>query len=150
MHPSVRSVFSAASLVFAGASAHAAAPSGWQRVLSHKGTCTMSVPTDWKANPMLKSDVATADASAGAVIHTDADVTTLAELKPLLLQSMKPTKTFEDSPQRWWFQYQGGGGTSWYVGVPGKHGVCGAQIGFKHAAMTDTAKKIALSVGSVP
>ena len=118
---------------------------------ANEGTCVMSVPADWKANPMLKSDVSTADASAGAVIHTDAGVTTLAGIKPLLLQSLKPVKTFEDSSQRWWFQYRNGSGTtSWYVGVPGKHGVCGAQIGFKQAAMTDTARKIALSVGPVP
>src|SRR5690348_1730920 len=129
-----------------GATTHAYAAGG-QRVVSHAGTCEMTVPADWKANRLLKSVVNSPDKSIGAVISTAPDFHAMSEVKPIVESAMKPVKVFEDTPRRLWYQYEApNGGTAWYVGVPGKDGICGSQITFKNPAQADVAKPIALSV----
>ncbi len=60
----------------------------------------------------------------------------------------KPVKTFEDSSQRLWYSYELNGKTHWYVGVPVKGGICGAQLTVGKADQDATAKTIAMSVAA--
>jgi hypothetical protein len=62
----------------------------------------------------------------------------------------KPTKTFEDSAHRLWYQYELNQRTGWYIGVPVTGGVCGAQISFKPGKEPAVANKIAASVAAAP
>lgn len=121
-----------------------------QRVLSHKQTCQITVPANWKSNPMIKSFVRAPDDSMSAVISSGAEDSTLAFAKSVVTSSYTPTRMFEDSPRRLFYEYEQSGGKfplGIYVGVPGNHhDVCGAQISFKSASQLDAAKQIALSV----
>ena len=125
----------------------AGAEPGWQKVLARKGGCAMSVPGDWKVDSLLKGSAGLDDQSASAVVSLADSVTTLAEVKPVMEGNFKPTKTFEDSPHRLFYQYAAGGRTVFYVGVPVKGGICGAQISFK-PGKEDVANRIAASVGA--
>jgi len=128
------------------AKSRAPAETGWQKVLARKGGCAMSVPADWKVDPLIKGSAGLADNSASAVVSLADSVNTLAEVKPVMQGMFKPTKTFEDSAHRLWYEYQNAGGPHWYVGVPVKGGICGAQISFK-AGKEEVARKVAASVG---
>jgi hypothetical protein len=132
------------------AAAHAKSPAaseaGWQKVLARKGGCAMSVPADWKVDPLIKGSAGLPDNSASAVVSLADSVSTLAEVKPVMEGMFKPTKTFDDSAHRLWYEYQNAGAPHWYVGVPVKGGICGAQISFK-AGKEDVARKVAASVG---
>jgi len=130
----------------ADTAARSPAPAGWQKVLARKGGCAMSVPADWKVDPLIKGSAGLVDNSASAVVSLADSVNTLAEVKPVMQGMFKPTKTFEDSAHRLWYEYQNAGGPHWYVGVPVKGGICGAQISFK-PGKEDVAKKVAASVG---
>lgn len=121
-------------------------PAGWQKVLARKGGCAMSVPADWKIDSLIKGSAAMADDTASAVVSLADSVSTLADVKPVMQRMFKPTKTFEDSAHRLWYEYQNAGAPHWYVGVPVRGGICGAQISFK-AGKEDVAKKVAASVG---
>lgn len=126
-----------------------ASAAGSQRILSHAGTCEMTVPAGWTTDKLLKSLATSPDGTMSALISTAHGSTALSEVKPIMTASFPPTQTFEDSAQRLWFAYKGDGGerkVGWYVGVPGKAGVCGAQIAFNTAAQAAIAKQIALSV----
>ena len=125
----------------------AVAEPGWQKVVARKGGCVMSVPAGWKVDPLLKGSAGLDDQSASAVVSLADSVTTLAEVKPVMEGNFKPTKTFEDSPHRLFYQYVAGGRTVFYVGVPVKGGICGAQISFK-PGKEDVANRIAASVGA--
>ena len=131
----------------ADTAARSPAPAGWQKVLARKGGCAMSVPADWKVDPLIKGSAGLVDNSASAVVSLADSVNTLAEVKPVMQGMFKPTKTFEDSAHRLWYEYQNAGGPHWYVGVPVKGGICGAQISFKPGKEEDVAKKVAASVG---
>lgn len=121
---------------------------GEQHIHSHKGTCQVTVPSNWKQGTLLKSRASAPDDEASVVVTSTEGFATLAEIKPIIQSSLIPVKTLEDSAQRLWYQYKRDDeGTGWYVGVPGKGAICGAQIGFKSAAQADLARKIALSVG---
>jgi hypothetical protein len=135
-------------LATAAASAPAAAPeAGWQRVAALKGHCEMYVPADWKADEYIKSSLHSADNSASAVISSSQAFSSMAELKPGIERMFPPTKAFEDSAQRLWYQYTNAGtGTNWYVAVPAPGGSCTMQITYKNASSEAVAKKIALSL----
>ncbi len=124
-----------------------AAEPGWQRVVARKGGCVMYVPADWKVDPVVKAAAGLADRSASAVISLADSVSTLAAVKPVMESNFKPDKTFEDSAQRLWYEYRLNARINFYVGVPVKGGVCGAQISFKPEKEA-IGKKIAASVGA--
>lgn len=126
-----------------------AADAAGKRILSLKKTCAITVPADWQVDKWVSSDASAPDKSGSAVIDSNTSASSLAEVKPIVQSMLKPTKVFEDSPQRLWYQYEGSGGngTSWYVGVPGNGGICAAQITFRHAPQAELARQIAMSVG---
>lgn len=125
-----------------------ASAAGSQRILSHAGTCEMTVPAGWKTDKWIKSSASSADGSMSAVISTARGTYAMSAVKPIIESTFKPVQTFEDSAQRLWYAYAGNQGQAgaWYVGVPGKAGVCGAQIAFSTPAQAALAKQIALSV----
>ncbi|HJP98469.1 MAG TPA: hypothetical protein VJ862_07910 [Rhodanobacteraceae bacterium] len=135
-------------LLVAGA-ANAAA--GTRTLLSHKLTCRITVPADWKSNPVIRSAATAPDGSIGAVISSGAPDTTLAFAKKVMQGSYPPRQVLEDTPRRLSYVYDAGGGKlGIYVGVPGNHAeVCGAQITFARSREAQ-ARQIALSVGPVP
>ncbi|OOG62927.1 hypothetical protein B0E46_12005 [Rhodanobacter sp. B04] len=138
-----------ASLLCLTVAAQAAAGAAGKRILSLKKTCAISVPADWQVDKWVSSDAFAPDKSGSAVIDSNTSVGSLAEVKPIVQSMLKPTKIFEDSPQRLWYQYEGSGGgsTSWYVGVPGNGGICAAQITFRKTLQAELARQIAMSVG---
>ena len=125
----------------------AAADAGWQKVLARKGGCVMYVPADWKIDALIKSSAGNADNSASAVVDLTNAATSLAEVKPIMQGMYKPTRTFEDSAHRLFYQYELNNRTNFYVGVPVKGGICGAQISFK-PGQEAVANKIAATVGA--
>ena len=127
--------------------ADASAEAGWKKVVARKGGCAMYVPADWKVDALLKGSAGLDDQSASAVVSLADGVSSLTEVKPVMEGNFKPTKTFEDSPRRLFYQYGVGGRLSFYVGVPVKGGICGAQISFKPGKEA-IANKIAASVGA--
>ena len=133
----------------AGAESPSKAPgtAGWQRVAARKGGCFMSVPASWKVSPILKGAAGPDDNSASAVVNLADVATSLTEVKPVIQGMYKPTRTFEDTAQRLWYAYEINGRVGWYVGVPVKGGICGAQITFKRGAEA-LATQIAHSVGA--
>jgi hypothetical protein len=135
-------------LVGVTANVPAAAPeAGWQRVPALKGHCEMYVPSDWKVDELIKSSLHSADNSASAVISSSAAFSNLADLKAGIERIYPPSKTFEDSAHRLWFQYtNAGAGNNWYVAVPAPGGSCTMQVSYKNAATEAVAKKIALSL----
>ncbi|HEY4212474.1 MAG TPA: hypothetical protein VGM84_13425 [Steroidobacteraceae bacterium] len=139
----------ASALIVASLAAPAAPPSaGWQKVLARKGGCSLYVPADWKVGAVLKSSAASPDGTASAVVDRTDVATTLAEVKPVIQGMYKPVKTFEDSSQRLWYSYELNNKTQWYVGVPVKGGICGAQLTVGKPDQDATAKKIAMSVAA--
>ncbi len=125
-----------------------AADPGWQKVSARKGGCVMYVPPDWSVDPVVKGSTESADHTITAVVSMTDSVSTLAEVKPIMQNMYKPTKTFEDSAHRLWYQYEFNQRTGWYIGVPVKGGVCGAQISFKPGREPAVANKIAESVAA--
>jgi hypothetical protein len=129
-------------------SASTAADPGWQKVLARKGGCVMYVPPDWSIDPVVIGSTESADHTISAVISLSNSASTLAEVKPVMQNMYKPTKTFEDSAHRLWYQYEFNQRTGWYVGVPAKGGICGAQISFKPGKDPAVANQIAASVAA--
>lgn len=130
--------------------ASTAADPGWQKVSARKGGCVMYVPPDWSIDPVVKGSTESADHTITAVVSKTDSVNTLAEVKPIMQNMYKPTKTFEDNAHRLWYQYEFNQRTGWYIGVPVKGGVCGAQISFKPGKEPAVANKIAASVAAAP
>ena len=139
-----------AALLLAAIGLHAqAVPAGWKTVKDTKGTCQIAVPGDWVSDKLSASFAKSADGKANAVAHGLRAGQSFADAMAIARQAMKPSKMIEDSSNRLWYAYEGGasagGGTSWYVAVPGSP-VCAAQVNFKDAATEEIGRKIALSL----
>jgi hypothetical protein len=72
------------------------------------------------------------------------------DAKGVMQQAFKPVKVLEDSANRFWYEYvppnnSNGKTRAWYVGIPLKGNVCGAQITMKDGNEA-LAKTIAMSV----
>jgi hypothetical protein len=130
------------------ATAACAADTGGQRIVSRKGNCQMTVPSDWKVDATIKISAAAVDGKTLGMVFDSPQ--TLGAMKSFVMQAMKPTRVFEDTAQRLWFQHEQhsiGPDTRWYAAVPGKTGVCGVRMSVGSPAMADTLKKIVMSVG---
>lgn len=133
-----------------GCVAVAAPPNAWQHVFDKGGRCSIAVPGDWKG--LIKTAPESADRNSQAIISSSDLTTSLAQLKPIATQMMKPVKVFEDSASRYWYQFEGneGTGTHWYVAVPAKGAVCLEQIVFKSEGDEATLKTVAKSLIANP
>lgn len=131
--------------LLASVAAHAA--SGTQRILSSDKACEMTVPANWTIDKWDSNNADAPDRSIRTGIDSPRPHVTLAQIKPIVQQNRPPEKTFEDSPQRLWYQSERDSyGIYWYVGVPRSGGVCSGTIIFKKASDAALAKQIALSV----
>ena len=140
----------AAGCIGAIGNVHAGTPTGWQQFNDKAGRCSISVPPDWKA-PVIKSAPESPNKNYQAIISSSDMSKSLAEVKPVATQMMKPVKMFEDGPSRLWYEFEGneGTGTHWYVAVPARGAVCVAQVIFKSAADLATLKTVATSLTAV-
>lgn len=129
------------------AKSQASTEQGWKKVVARKGGCVIYVPPDWTIDPVLKGSAGLDDNSASAVVSLADSISSLADVKPIIQANYKPTKTFEDSPHRLWYEYTMNARSNFYVGVPVKGGICGAQITFKPGKEA-IANKIAASIGA--
>lgn len=128
----------------------AAAVAADQLITDRKNECQMSVPADWKLNPMIKGSAKSAQGTESVILASTAPGQSLNAVKGVIEQVYKPIKILEDSPRRLWFEYaapnnSGGTARAWYVGIPRTGNVCGAQIDMKDGNET-LAKTIALSL----
>jgi hypothetical protein len=132
--------------------AAAVIPGGPQRIVTHNGECEVTVPGGWTVDQSMRQ---ASSPDYGVDVHvftTDytSNMKSLADLKALNVGAYKPVKSFEDTPERLWYQYaphyQNDNG--WYVAVLGKTGTCNLEISFKNSVIPDAnaAKQIALSL----
>jgi hypothetical protein len=123
-----------------------------QRIVTQNGECEVTIPAGWTVDRSMRE---ASSPDFGVDVHvftTDyaSNMKSLAELKALNIGAYKPVKTFEDTPQRLWYQYaphfQNNNG--WYVAVLGKTGTCNLEISFKNSVIPDEnmARQIALSL----
>ena len=128
----------------------AAAITADQIVVDRKNACQMSVPADWKASSILKGSASSPDKMDSVIMSSTSQGQSLNDAKTVMQGIYKPVKVLEDSAQRFWYEYvvpnnQNGKTRAWYVGIPVKGNVCGAQITMKDGNEA-AAKNIAMSL----
>ncbi len=121
-----------------------------QVVVDRKGACQVTVPGDWKVDSLLKGSAGSADNAESIVLSSTSNGQSLNDAKGVMQQMFKPVKILEDSASRFWYEYvppnnASGKARAWYVGIPLKGNVCGAQITMKDGNEA-AAKTIAMSV----
>ena len=129
-------------------------PAGWKIVKDSKGTCQIAVPSEWV--PL--------GSSTGAAVWKESTVAIAVvtsqpgqEFKPLteaLVKSLEIAKEmlFENTAKRVFYQDRKSAGpqdpNAYSASVPGGKGsTCSCHIRFVPELPSDTAKKIALSLG---
>lgn len=125
---------------------------GPQRIVTHNGECEATVPKNWTVSRHY-SQASSPDGRIDVHVFTTSyadNMKTLAELKALNVNAYKPVKTFEDTPQRIWWQYAPHfeNNNGWFVAVLGKTGTCNLEISFANSVIADeaVAKTIARSL----
>jgi hypothetical protein len=121
-----------------------------QVVVDRKNACQVTVPGDWKADALIKGSASSADNSESIVLSSTSAGQSLNDAKGVMQTMYKPVKVLEDSANRFWYEYvppnnTNGKTRAWYVGIPVKGNVCGAQITMKDGNEA-VAKTIAASV----
>jgi hypothetical protein len=146
-------VFALVLLLLSAASAQTI-PAGWKTIKDNKGTCQIAVPPEWV--PL--------GASSGAAMWKESTVAIAVvtsqpgqEFKPLpetLVKSLEISKEmmFENSARRTFYQDKKSAGpedpNTYSASVPGgKSSTCSCHVRFVPQLPTETAKKIALSLG---
>jgi hypothetical protein len=131
-------------------------PAGWKIVKDSKGTCQIAVPPEWV--PL--------GSSTGAAVWKESTVAIAVvtsqpgqEFKPLteaLVRSLDIAKEmlFENTAKRVFYQDRKSAGpqdpNAYSASVPGAKGsTCSCHIRFVPELPSDTAKKIALSLGPI-
>jgi len=131
------------------ASAAGPAYAASQTLHSRRGDCRITVPANWQVGMLIKSSAKTADGSMWAVISSSAPGTDLALSKKVMEASYPPIHVYEDTARRLFYRYDADGKAGYYVGVPGKGIVCGAQITLPKGNEA-LARQIAMSVAAAP
>jgi hypothetical protein len=131
-----------------------AAPDGWKVLVDRTKTCQISVPSDWVVDKLSPTFANAPDAKANVIMHATPNQT-MATVKSTMEGVFPPTKIIEDSPNRLWYAYKAAStavdspGASWYVGIPVKTSVCGAQLDFKNSSSEGMMKQIVESMTAV-
>jgi hypothetical protein len=138
-------------VLFAGTILSIAAPAraADQVLVDRKDACQVSVPADWKTDPVLKGSAHSPDKQGSVVISSTNAGQSLADAKKVVSSTFPPVTVLDDSANRYWYEYRpaGGRGRAWYVGIPVKGNVCGAQITMKDGNEA-VAKAIATSISA--
>ena len=124
-----------------------AAPAGWQPVVSTDKKCVALVPANWQ-QAVTGPDGMKAPNSNLTHARVMTDRGSMADAKGMIAFGYKVSKTFEDSPDRYWVETVGVAGNpqrSWMVMTLGNGFVCHAEIMFDKTLSEDDAKTIALS-----
>jgi hypothetical protein len=131
----------------------ATTPAGWKVLVDKTKNCQISVPPDWVVSTFSPSVADSADKKANLTMHS-APAQSLDQVKTIMEGMYPPTKVIEDSKSRVWYAYKAPSvavdslQVDWYVGIPAKGNVCGAQITFKVPSMEPMMKQIAESMSA--
>ena len=129
-------------------------PAAWKTIQDSKGLCRISVPAEW--TPMEeKTGAAVFESSTTAI----AVVTSQPEqaFKPLTdsmqkLLGIRKDKVFENTVKRTFYQDKvsrnAEDSSAFSASVPGKTGTCSCRITVLPSITEETARKIALSLGT--
>jgi hypothetical protein len=138
----MRKVIIALPLLFVAVSGARAA--GWKTATDHAQKCQTQVPGSWvpgEYNLGMKDPASTSTALVGNSRSNDLNMA-----KQVASSTYTVTKTFEDSPQRYWMAYANrgpGGGTNWYVAVATGSYICVLDLSFDSKLSDADAKTIA-------
>jgi hypothetical protein len=131
-------------------------PTGWKLVKDSKGVCQIAVPPDWDPLPETTGAAVFKDVTTAiAVVTSQAGQV----FKPLTetLQKMfgiRKDKLFENTATRIFYQdkisKRSEDPNTYSASVPSKGGTCSCHIVILPSVPEETAKKIALSLGTVP
>jgi hypothetical protein len=152
-------------------SASAQSTSNWQTLTDHQQLCAAKSPPGWEQSifggPLIlaggaKSNVPSAPTPIGIARITPqvnafgkSQFYTYDQVKSLARSTMKITQVIEDTPTRFWIEFDGKTGimsdqergyrVHWYVVVP-SNPVCAINLFFSDPAVTERAKLIAKSL----
>jgi hypothetical protein len=99
----------ALALTAASAAQAAPPPAGWRKASDRNGRCAAYLPSDWHAGAI--KGTFESPSKALAVITNNTTAQSVADVKALVTQTLKPIKTFEDGASRLWYEYEGNAGT---------------------------------------
>lgn len=126
------------------ASAMPAAATTWKTALSKHSECQGSVPTNWV--PAFAGIGMKAPAGTSQILISYKKATIL-QVKLAVPGMFKITKTFEDTPTRYWIEYAAAPGAHhWYVLTPNGNALCSAVFDFDNTLSDADAKTMATSV----
>jgi hypothetical protein len=77
----------------------AAVPAGWKVITDKKKTCQSAVPPDWAQDKLITGSATSPDGKSNLVIHGNEQP--LAEIKPMIQQTIPPDNTIEDNGKRY-------------------------------------------------
>jgi hypothetical protein len=158
-------------LAVCSGTASAQSTSNWQTLTDHKQLCAAKSPPGWEegifGGPLIlaggaKSNVPSAPTPIGIARVTpqvnalgNSQLYTYDKVKSLARSTMKITQVIEDTPTRFWIEFNGKTGimsdqersyrVHWYVVVP-SNPVCAMNVFFSDPAVTEQAKLIAKSL----
>lgn len=142
-----------AAAILASAAIAATTPSGWKVLADKTKNCQISVPPDWVVSSYSPSSADSPDKKASLTMHGTNQGQTLDDAKSVMEVQFPPIKVIEDSKSRLFYSYKSpnspdGTADNYYVGIPVKGNVCGAQVTFKNASLEPVAKQIAESLSA--
>jgi hypothetical protein len=131
----------------------ATTPAGWKVLVDKTKNCQISDPGDWVVDTTSPSVAYSPDKKANVFMHGTNQGQSLDDVKPVMQAQYPPIKVMEDSKSRLFYSYKSprspdGNPDNYYVGIPVKGNVCGAQITFKNASLEPVAKQIAESLAA--
>lgn len=120
------------------------AATSWKTVLSKHDECQGSVPTNWVPGFAGMGLKAPSGSSQILISYKKAH---MQQIRMAVPGMFKITKTFEDSPARYWIEYSGAPGSRhWYVITPNGDALCSAVFDFDNSLSEADAKIMATSV----
>ncbi len=142
-----RVFFFACALLALLPAASEAAPAGWQSFTDHRHLCQASVPADWKPGEYNVGMVAT---KGKANVIVSSSPLGIAMAKQVTANMFKPTKVFEDSPNRYWIQYAPSNPAlprnDYYVALQQPGITCAMQLSWDGTLADSDAKEIVASL----
>src|ERR1700722_2788431 len=125
----------------------ATTPAGWKVLIDKTKNCQISVPGDWVVDTTSPSVAYSPDKKANVFMHGTNQGQSLDDAKSVMQAQYPPIKVMEDSKSRLFYSYKSPNSAddnldNYYVGIPVKGNVCGAQVTFKIASLEPVAKQI--------
>lgn len=131
-------------------------PKGQKIIKDSKGACQITVPDDWTQSSDTSSAAVFKDASTAIAVVTSQPGQTVKPLSEALQKSLgiPKEKMFENTLKRIYYQdriaTKANDSNAFSAMVPGKGGTCSSRVVYTSPVTEETAKKITLSISSVP